>query len=254
MIIGIVFELIHGDNENKGDYDNPLLPCDAVSYETEGSGMMTRGNPYHDAEGKFCSKNGMKAAITCLVQRNRLSEALALQSELDKIEETKRQASHVMTEKFVSIPCAFDMVTVVNGDLTNEKTRYLLINGLCGDLAKAIHEKTGGDVYFVCDTSQVRDSRDLATQFTRNPHYLINTAMHAMVESPRDKGVFLDAYGRKNTHDLQQFYGKQTKPIKGAPAMLDVFSTGVSGVLSEFADSVITLDAQGKSYPYLPAE
>ena len=46
-------------------------------------------NPYHDADGKFCSRDGMRESIQILIKDNRVDEALKLTSELKAIDDTK---------------------------------------------------------------------------------------------------------------------------------------------------------------------
>lgn len=49
-------------------------------------------NPYHDNNGRFCSSGEMSKAITTLFQTGRIEEAHALATELNEIEENKKNS------------------------------------------------------------------------------------------------------------------------------------------------------------------
>jgi len=146
----------------------------------------------------------------------------------------------------VDLPCAFGTMKVMDGDLDNFKARNALISGLCGDLAKAIQDKHGGDGYLVC--YGVEDEAALEEAWKNGK--LVDSATHAVIGSKASPGEFMDAYGRKSTKDLQDFYGDDAKVIKATPAMLQEYSSGISDKLGNFADSVLQLDRLGVSYDY----
>jgi len=149
----------------------------------------------------------------------------------------------------LDLPCAFGTMRVKNGDLTDVKSRTALISGLCGSLALAVHDKTGGTPHFVC--YGVKEDEDLEQLFAEDGNVLLDVATHALVESKTKPGTYLDSYGQKTLADLQNFYGDDIRVIPGNRAMLVAYSeTGVPDILGKFADSVIDLDSKGKSYDY----
>lgn len=149
--------------------------------------------------------------------------------------------------EILKIPTDFGEITLENGNLNKIETRRALINGLCGDLAKAVHKETGNDIYFVCH--DYKDSESFIKAFQSDPNTIYTTVDHAMVES-NTKGKFMDAYGQKSESDITSFYGEDITLLKGTPEMLETFSTGVSEKLDKFAKSVIELDNHNKSYDY----
>lgn len=149
-------------------------------------------------------------------------------------------------KKIIDLPCAFGIMKVMDGDLSNFQARNALISGLCGDLAKAIQNKYGGDSYFVC--YGVNSEAELE-QLWREGKFL-DAVTHALIESKEKPGEFMDAYGRETTADLEDFYGDDIKVIKVSPEMLQSYTTGAVEKLSNFADSVLSLDARNESYPY----
>lgn len=56
-------------------------------------------NPYHDADGKFCSRDGMRESIQNLIKDNRVDDALKLTSELkaldDAVANSKNESAFV---------------------------------------------------------------------------------------------------------------------------------------------------------------
>lgn len=146
----------------------------------------------------------------------------------------------------VELPCAFGVMRVIDGDLSNFQARNALISGLCGDLAKAIQNKHGGDAYLVC--YGVKDEAELAKLWQEGS--IAEAATHALIESKANPGDFMDSYGRKTTADLEDFYGDDIKILKATPEMLQAYTSGAVDALSNFADSVLALDASGESYDY----
>lgn len=150
----------------------------------------------------------------------------------------------------VDLPCAFGTMRVKDGDLSDVKSRTALISGLCGSLAVAVHDKSGGTPYFVCYMS---DDEDLEEAFAEDGEYvLLDVATHAMVESTTKPGTFVDAYGQKTLADLKEFYGDDITVKKGNREMLVAYADeGVPEILSKFADAALELDAKGESYSYM---
>lgn len=146
----------------------------------------------------------------------------------------------------VDLPCAFGTMKVMDGDLSNFKARNALISGLCGDLAKAIQNKHGGDAYFVC--YGVENEDDLVSVHANDK--LADVAAHAIMGSKAAPGEFMDAYGRKTLKDLQDFYGDDITLVKATPEQLQAYTTGAVDSLPNFADAVLAMDSRGESFDY----
>ncbi len=150
----------------------------------------------------------------------------------------------------IDLPCAFGTMRVKNGDLADVKSRTALISGLCGSLALAVHDKTGGTPYFVC--YDVSPHENLQESFEKEgAEAVLAASTHALVESKTKPGTFLDAYGQKTLAELKDFYGDDITLEPGSRAMLVAYAEeGVPELLTDFADSVIALDAASESYSY----
>lgn len=141
-------------------------------------------------------------------------------------------------------------VAVADGDLSDPKVRHYLVNGLCGDLAMAIHEKQGGRVFFAVD-EQLPPGVSLEKAAQRGE--LGDHVAHAFVESREHPGMFLDAYGVKSAEAIRSYYGTEIREV--SPEILARYGSGPSGVrgghnLSGFADAALALDRQGVTYSY----
>lgn len=135
---------------------------------------------------------------------------------------------------------------VVDGDLSDPLARALLSSGLCGDLALAIHRKTGGTPYFL--SHSVDSDEELAENFKRDPESIVHDTLHVLIESPTKPNHFIDAYGQSSYADIEDNWDGATV-IEGTPEMLEQFADkeGASK-LSNFADSALELDRTGVSY------
>lgn len=151
----------------------------------------------------------------------------------------------------VDLPCAFGNMRVKDGDLSDLKSRTALISGLCGSLALAVHDKTGGTPYFVCYGMEPEET--LAEIYEEGgEHALLDVATHALVESTTKPGTFIDAYGQKTIDELKEFYGDDIRLEVGSRAMLVNYADeGVPEILSNFADEAIAMDAREQSYSYM---
>jgi len=150
----------------------------------------------------------------------------------------------------VQLNLDFGAVAVADGDLSDPKTRHYLVNGLCGDLAMAIHEKQGGRVFFAMD-EQLPPGVTLDGAAARGQ--LGDHVAHAFVESKESPGSFIDAYGVKSAEDIRSYYGTEIREV--SPEILSRFGSGPGGTrgnhdLSGFAEAAIELDRQGKAYEY----
>jgi len=150
----------------------------------------------------------------------------------------------------VELQLDFGSTTVRDGDLSDAQTRHYLVNGLCGDLAMAIHEKQGGRVFFAVD-DQLPPGVTLESAAQRGE--LGDHVAHAFVESREHPGMFLDAYGVKSAKDIEDYYGTSIREV--SPEILSHYGSGPQGArgahdLSAFADAAISLDRQGRFYDY----
>lgn len=149
----------------------------------------------------------------------------------------------------VELQLSFGAREVANGDLSDPTTRFYFSNGLCGDLAMAVHERQGGTPYFAVDsTISEKDLADAAKSGR-----LGSMVSHAFVESKLHPGKFLDSYGLKTREEIESFYGTQIRPV--AVEQLQSYGSGPGGRrgshdLSAFADEVSRLEREGRGYSY----
>ncbi len=149
----------------------------------------------------------------------------------------------------VDLPCAFGAMRVKDGDLSDLKSRTALISGLCGSLALAVHDKTGGTPYFVCYGD---NAGGLKSKFDEDKETLFDYATHALVESTTRPGYFIDAYGQKSLEDIKTFYGDSISLERGTRDMLVAYGVaGADEVLGGFAKAAIELDSKSEGYDYL---
>jgi len=113
---------------------------------------------------------------------------------------------------------------VIDGDLSDPAARTALSTGLCGDLALAIHRKTGGAPYFL--SYGFHSEEELAEAFAHEPN-VVFTAAHVMLESPSQPGSFLDGHGQQDLESLEEAY-EDAVPIRGTVAMLEHFAESSS--------------------------
>jgi len=155
--------------------------------------------------------------------------------------------------KTVQLDLGLGVAEVEDGNLGNVETRRMLTNGLCGDLAKAIRDKTGGDIYFVTYNYNDSDNEQFIADISEHPDAIHEVTTHVMIESPTKPGVFMDAYGQKTKEEINSFYdvyGDGISMFKGTESMLKSYQTGNSEKLGNFAESVLKLDQENKSFDY----
>lgn len=134
---------------------------------------------------------------------------------------------------------------VLDGDLSDPAARAALSAGLCGDLALAIHRKTGGAPYFL--SYGFGSEEKLAEAFAQEPN-VIFTATHVVMESPGQPGSFLDGHGQQDLDSLEEVY-EDAVPVRGTAEMLRHFADSASADrLGAFADSALELDRRGERY------
>lgn len=155
--------------------------------------------------------------------------------------------------KMVELDLGLGTVEVEDGNLNNDETRRMLINGLCGDLAQAIYNKTGGQIYFVTYGYSEKDNEKFIKDIESNPDSIHETTTHVMIESPTKPGTFIDAYGQKTKQQIQSYYGfdnDKISMVQGNEKMLSYYHSGNSDKLGNFAESVLKLDKENKSFDY----
>lgn len=156
-------------------------------------------------------------------------------------------------KKFITLDLDLGNAEVEDGNLNNAKTRRILINGLCGDLAQAIYNKTGGSIYFVTYGYDEKDNEKFIKDIENNPDSIHETTTHVMIESSTQPGTFIDSYGQKTKEEIQSFYGFDNNAIsmlKGNEKMLSYYHSGNSEKLEKFAEAVLKLDKNGQSFDY----
>lgn len=183
------------------------------------------------------------AQLQARLERGKSSRAAKLQA-------YRNYRKSLIASSTIELECSISNITVVDGDLSYLPTRRALISGLCGDLAQNIQNRYGGDVYFVCYGAL--DEEDLVEDWKNGQ--LLEVAEHALIESKTVPGEFMDAYGRKTSEEIKEYYGEEVKIIRGTSEMLQGYTTSGRHDLSRFADSVIRMDSLGESYDYLVME
>ena len=156
-------------------------------------------------------------------------------------------ASRKAPERVV-IETHYGQFPVANGDLSNPMVRGHFANGLCADLANAIHElDPSRKVYLAIDGGRSGPyEEDL--QRMKDISEITNFIMHAVVESKEHPGRFLDGYGVKSREEIEDFF---ENPLREAP--IHIFRDAHSGAdhdLSGFARAALELEHQGTSYEY----
>ncbi len=119
------------------------------------------GNPYHDGEGRFCSKGEMRTAIIKLYKQGRDGEAFDLGLELHNIENSKKaslSSESIPDSGFntsVSSPkpnIVFDPNHIPSAEfkIDSYKTKKWLLNGLLHrENGPAVEYADGGKMWYV---------------------------------------------------------------------------------------------------------
>ena len=209
----------------------------------------TVGNCPYAEDGHFLSLSGAESAF-----EEKMGGAVPAPTKRtlgDLFRKRKSEPAHGSSEpRSLDLQLDFGSATVRDGDLSDSQTRHYLVNGLCGDLAMAIHEKQGGRVFFAVD-EQLPPGVTLESAAQKGE--LGDHVAHAFVESREHPGTFLDAYGVKSAKDIEDYYGTSIREV--APEILSHYGSGPRGArgthdLSAFADAAITLDREGRFYDY----
>ena len=139
----------------------------------------------------------------------------------------------------------------LSGSLIDLETRSALINGLCGNHAKAILElDSDREVHFV--SYDIDTPEELAEAHERGVEAFLNCTTHVVV-SAEDPNLFLDSYGINSRETIEEFY--DGKLIKGTHSQLvtnyitDDYAVDRSKYL-EFARESLSFEKQGIGYDY----
>jgi len=149
---------------------------------------------------------------------------------------------------FIKLSSNLGSAEVRNGDLSNPTARVLLSTGLCGDLALAIHQKTGATPYFL--SFSFSDPEKLSHEFEQDPDNIFRGTSHVLVESPSKSGFCLDAHGQFSKEEIEENWDGAFL-VKGTAEMLRRYADEKSAErLGKFADAAIELDRRGESYEF----
>jgi len=148
----------------------------------------------------------------------------------------------------IELPLDFGSARVRSGDLSDAKTRFYFANGLCLDLAQEVARQSGGRIYFSVDSSVSEEQLDEAAARGEIQELMA----HAVVESPRRPGLFLDAYGIQNRESIGAFFGAGAgaKLLEAKDSWIASFPSRGEVDLSSFSHSVLEMDRLGVSHDY----
>ena len=133
------------------------------------------------------------------------------------------------------------------GDLEDPRNRFMLVNGRCGDLARAIItvDPSRKPAFVVYDMDQKTFDWNYRHGDSDDSRSAI---MHVVVQGERP-GEYLDAYGCQTEESIKQFY--PDAHILRSDVALDDYHTGVPAKdLREFAESALRMERDYQSFSY----
>lgn len=133
------------------------------------------------------------------------------------------------------------------GDLEDPRNRFMLVNGRCGDLARAIitMDPSRKPAFVVYDMDQKTFDWNYKNGDSDDSRSAI---MHVVIQGKRP-GEYLDAYGCQTEESIKQFY--PDAHILRSDVALDDYHTGVpTEDLREFAESALKMERDRQSYSY----
>jgi hypothetical protein len=133
------------------------------------------------------------------------------------------------------------------GDLEDPRNRFMLVNGRCGDLARAIIavDPSREPAFVVYDMDQKTFDYNYQHGDSDDSRSAI---MHVVIQGERS-GEYLDAYGCQTEESIKQFY--PDAHILRSDVALDDYHTGVpTEDLREFAESALKMERDRQSYSY----
>jgi len=141
-------------------------------------------------------------------------------------------------------------IEVLDGDLDDPMARFAFSNGLCGDLANAIHKlDPERKVYFAFESrpGQYHDLSLYSELARTDPSGLADMACHVLVESKSSPGEYLDSYGVQSAQAVKEFWGVVLEVPKRS---FSRFRSESRQDFSKFAQSAIQMDNDSVSYNY----
>lgn len=209
-------------------------------------------NPYHDAEGKFCSRDEMQSSINQLADSNDLDLYLSMREAFDAIEAPNEYSPYLLEseeyERTVRIPNAFGDWTLIKGKL-DRKAAAALTSGPCPNFAEVLHAKTGWPYVAAVSKAYALHS---AKEYRDNWDEQDSGMWHIMVQRP--DGKLVDASGVQSKEDyianMKKYnvdvalYRVNTKYVKAHH--VDIID---NKHLESFADEALKLSEQDKRVP-----
>lgn len=112
-----------------------------------------------------------------------------------------------------------DFGTVTVTDDLDDNTVHSLMNGLCGNLARAVHEKFGGQLVLV----SAEDARTTCEALVNDPFTILNFTTHLLVKI---SGVYYDARGALTHDEALGYYADLDYQLVEVPdTVINVYST-----------------------------
>jgi hypothetical protein len=181
-------------------------------------------NPYHDAQGHFCSRDEMKAALDQYVTSNDMDGYLTFREAFDAADQdnkddnsisTKRMSGTTETEHTVNIPNTFGSWTIMKGQL-NEKTNIALTSGICANVAQQLHKKTGWPYVAAVNKNYFPTKKSFKENWREYYDSYDSGLTHIMLKHP--SGKLVDPYGARTNEE----YLQETEPYWGKTLLTPV--------------------------------
>lgn len=151
---------------------------------------------------------------------------------------------------------------VRDGDTDSFDSRLAFTSGLCQNLALAIHQETGTDLYMLIEEELT--SEECIQFFKEDKTFMPSLSpIHFVVESPRYPGEFLDIYGLRSAEETisvwkefktlypsdQSGYARDIHMVKVTPDMVEHMIQFPTPPLDAFVSKVLKMDAE-RSAPH----
>jgi hypothetical protein len=209
-------------------------------------------NPYHDAEGKFCSRDEMQSAIQQLADSKNLDLYLGMREAFDATEAPKEYTPYLLDseeyEHTVRIPNAFGDWTLIKGKL-DRKAAAALTSGPCPNFAEVLHKKTGWPYVAAVEKGYASTS---AKKYRENWDEQDSGMWHVMVQRP--DGKLVDASGVQSAEEYMADAKKYKIDVVLYPVTAKYVKAHHVNIidnkhLESFADEALKLSEQGKRVP-----
>jgi hypothetical protein len=181
-------------------------------------------NPYHDAQGHFCSRDEMKAALDQYVTNNDMDGYLTFREAYEAAEEDRkddnsssreRMLGTTETEHTVNIPNTFGSWTIMKGQLS-EKANIALTSGICANVAQQLHKKTGWPYVAAVNKNQYPTKKVFKETWEEAYEGYESGLIHVMLKHP--SGKLVDPYGARTNEE----YLQETEPHWGNVLLVPV--------------------------------